>query len=975
MGLLPKFGTIEWEAVMRRNPIELRSRGLTERLEAAELARAIYHLAKRRHFRGKDLEENEDGSAFEGAENKEPSQDKDLGVRRSTIAALDRSRETLGQHLARTQPGQRTRGTHALRRHIADEFNRLWDAQKAFHSELLTETNKAYLADIIFAQRPVFWRLNTLGECRLEPGAPLAAKGSWLSMQRRMLERLNNIEIEGGNRRPLVAEERAAILAHLQVQGSMTFVAMRRLLEPLFQARGESARSVKFNLEAAGETKTPGNPVEAKLAAIFGDDWEDHPHKQAIRVATEDLRAADYGKIGEQRAVIKRERERAQDRHAIAATFAERFGASAEQVAALAQLSFPTGWDAFSVSALEKLVPELEKGVKMGELLNSPLQAEWHREHFPNRVQATGEILDKLQSPAHPDEAARMKQVRNPTVVRVQNELRKVVNNLIDFCGRKPDLIRIELARDVGKGQAERAEISKAMRDQEKQRKAAETELKKAGFAEPSRRDVEKWLLWKECGEKCPYTGDLISFDQLFRTGEFEVEHIWPRSRSLDDSYKNKTLCRKDINGSKGNQTPFEFFQKDADKWAAVQDRLMKMMASKGGAGMARSKVKWFLAEAIPDDFASRQLNDTGYAARQAMAQLKRLWPDLGPTAPVTVQAVNGKVTAHLRKLWGLNNLLGDSGEKNRGDHRHHAVDALTVACAAPGVTNRLSRYWQLKDDPRAAGAEAPHIAPPWTNIRQDAEKAVAEIIVSHRVRKKVSGPLHKETVYGDTGEVKFSGTTELALISERIALTDLKAEDIWNDSIDGKGYFIRDRKTRERIRVHVAAHDNNLSLAWKSPLYQGEGGALIKKVKCVKGRQKATMRAAHNGLVDPEAKHHLAIVRYPNGSVEGRIASLFDVAKRISRRLPIVERQLAGGGELLMTVHKGETLFLSHDGHQYWTVREIKSNSQITLAPHTEARPTKQAKTFKPTAKSLISAGARKVSVDPIGRVRKAND
>jgi CRISPR-associated endonuclease Csn1 len=69
--------------------------------------------------------------------------------------------------------------------------------------------------------------------------------------------------------------------------------------------------------------------------------------------------------------------------------------------------------------------------------------------------------------------------------------------------------------------------------------------------------------------------------------------------------------------------------------------------------------------------------------------------------APVNVQPVNGKVTAHLRKLWGLNHILGDTGEKNRADHRHHAIDALTIACTHPGVTNHLSRYWQIKDDPR----------------------------------------------------------------------------------------------------------------------------------------------------------------------------------------------------------------------------------------------------------------------------------
>ncbi len=960
VGLMPKFGTTAWDVLMQRDPIALRSRGLTEKLEADELARALYHLAKRRHFRGKDLEENEDGSAVEGGESKAPTEDKDLGVRLSTIAALDISGETLGTHLARTPPGQRSRGAHALRRHVEDEFNRLWEAQKVFHPEILTDTNKTHLSDIIFAQKPVFWRLNTLGECRLEPGAPLAAKGSWLSAQRRMLERLNNLEIESGNRRPLDQAERAAVLAHLHVQGSMTFGGIRKALEPLFQARGESAKHIKFNLEAAGEKSTPGNPIEAKLAAIFGDAWANHPHKSAIRAATEKLREADYGRIGAQRVVIKREQERVTDREAAAATFAVCFGATAEQVAALAKLSFPTGWDAFSASAIEKLMRELDNGVRMGAMLNSPAWAAWRQNTFPNRVQASGEILDKLQSPAHPDEAARMKQLRNPTVVRVQNELRKVVNNLINFCGRKPDLIRIELARDVGKGKVEREEINKAMRDQKEERRTAEEEMKKAGFAEPSRRDVEKWLLWKECGETCPYTGDLIGFDQLFRTGEFEIEHIWPRSRSLDDSFKNKTLCRKDINAAKGNQTPFEHFASDLDGWAAVQDRLMKMRASKGSPGMARSKVKRFLAEAIPDDFASRQLNDTGYAARQAMVQLKRLWPDVGPTAPVTVQAVNGKVTAHLRKLWGLNNLLGDSGEKNRGDHRHHAVDALTVACTAPGVTNRLSRYWQLKDDPRAAGAEAPHIAPPWASIRQDAEKAVAEIIVSHRVRKKVSGPLHKETVYGDTGE------TDGAY---RFFVRRKKAEALTR----GEYQDIRDPHVRQVMQEFLAAQGGDpKKIKWSSYPRVSDGGAEIKSVRLLVKQQRSLMAPVSTGYADLGSNHHIAIYQGPDGKAEFEVVSLFEASRRLAKREPVV-RRVRDGCRFVMSLAQGDIVdFPTGDKKGYWTVTGVWSNGQVIIKRTNDAN---GMTTSRPNPTSMSREGVRKVSVDPIGRLRKASD
>ena len=132
----------------------------------------------------------------------------------------------------------------------------------------------------------------------------------------------------------------------------------------------------------------------------------------------------------------------------------------------------------------------------------------------------------------------------------------------------KPDLIRVEIARDVGNSKRQREEKAAGIRRQERRRKMAREKLHENGIPQPSRADIERWMLWEECGHRCPYTGDCISFDGLFRAGEFEVEHIWPRSRSLDDSFRNKTLCRKDVNIRKGNQTPYELLRNNPEEWA-----------------------------------------------------------------------------------------------------------------------------------------------------------------------------------------------------------------------------------------------------------------------------------------------------------------------------------------------------------------------------------------------------------------------
>jgi CRISPR-associated endonuclease Csn1 len=967
-GLLPKHKSPEWEQIIQLDPLQLRSKALTEKLSPYELGRALSHLSKRRHFRGKDLEEAEDGTSVDGdGAPLSPSEIAELGIRQATIATLAATGETLGQHLAKRSKHERKRGVHALRSHVDREFQVVWAAQSAHHPDLLTEASKAHLHDIIFAQKPVFWRLNTLGECRLEPGAPLLGKGSWQSAQRRMLEKLNSLRIEGGNARPLTEAERAEILSKLQTQQAMTFPAIRKVLEPLFQAEGLSTKYIKFNLENGGEIKIPGNPIESKLAAIFGEAWEAHPQKQTIRETSYGrIGRADYGQIGEQRMVILRTAERAKSRAAAVAAFAKDFDLDETIASKLLELSFPTGWDAFSASAVAKLMPELERGVMMGQLLASPDWADWRNATFPHREQATGEILDRLPSPADKDERARQTRLRNPTVIRVQNELRKVVNNLIAFCGRKPDLIRLELARDVGLGKSEREEKSKGMRLAERRRAAARADLITKGFSEPAHRDIEKWLLWKECQEQCPYTGDSISFDALFRTSDFEVEHIWPRSRSLDDSQANKTLCRKDVNIAKGNRTPYEFYKANPDAWEDVKGRLWKMLAPKGKDGMTTGKIKRFLKEELPDDFASRQLNDTGYAARQAMEQLKRLWPDIGPTGKVYVQPVNGKVTAHLRKYWELNHILGDTGEKNRADHRHHAIDALVVACAHPGITQKLSAYWQAKDDPRAAGPEKPKLSPPWPTIRADAARAADEVIVSHRVRKKVSGPLHKETIYGDTG---LDVTTKAKTYREFVRRKKVETLSL------GEYEDIRDLHIRRVMKEWLRAKGGDpKKLNWSSYPRVTDNGPEIKSVRILVKQQISLMAQVSTGYADLGSNHHVAIYKRRNGKTEFEVVSLYEASKRKASRRPIVNRYREGC-DFLMSLSQGDMIKFAKDKEvTIWRVQKIASKGQISLLHHNDAS-VKEFSLFEPMVGGIVTRDAVKVSLDPIGRVRPAND
>lgn len=973
-GLLPKFGTPEWAALFARNdpargeqPDQLRARGLAQALSPHELGRALYHLAKRRHFAERQIPEDEKP----GKADADKDEEKATTARDQTKAALRDSGKTLGEYAASKAPHERKRGIHATREIVRAEFQRLWQSQTSFHPVLGESEFEAAVSDAIFAQKPVFWRRNTLGDCALVPGEAPAAKASWDSQQRRMLEKLNNLAIAGGNMRPLDESERAAILEKLRISRALSWPQVRKTLEPLFAARGQSAKRVKFNLEEGGDANLLGNRLESQLSDIFGAAWPRHPHQGAIREAAHArIFAADYGAAGN-RIVIRSESDRRAARAAAKASFERDFGISGEQAQALAELEFAAGWDAYSTKAIRLLMPELEAGTKMGDLLANPEREAWRNRHFPSRAQPTGEFRNRLPSPADPEEQARITKLRNPTVGRVQNELRKVVNNLIDFCGRKPDLIRIELARDIGLSKDQRKEKENAIKAQERKRKAAAKDLEEKGIPNAGDSDIEKWLLWKECAEEDPYTGKRISFDALFRRNEFQVEHIWPRSRSLDDSFRNKTLCETGENLRKRNLTPFECYRSDPSRWAEVKDRISKTAARKDEYAMKPGKVKRFVAETMPDDFASRQLNDTGYAARAAMAYLQKLWPDVGPTAPKTVQAVNGKVTAYLRRYWKLNYILAADGEKTRADHRHHAIDALVVACAHPGMSQRLSNYWQAKDDPRRAKAEEPQLAQPWPSIREDAARAAEAIVVSHRVRKKVSGALHKETVYGDTKEDVTKQRKTYRMFVSRKALTGLSKGDLDD---------IRDPKVAEIVKAFVDSKGGNpqkISFPPYPILRKGnpainEPDVEIRKVRVLHKQQLSLMAETSTGFTDLDAKHHIEIYKTSDGKIESEVISLKEAARRLAKREPVI-RRISSNRKFLMSLSKGEAVFIEAGPLQgIWIVASFESDGRAVLERHNDAI---SASRNRLVVNTLMRASPRKVSVDPIGRIRSASD
>jgi CRISPR-associated endonuclease Csn1 len=643
------------------------------RLEPQELGRALYHLAKRRGFSGR-------------AEESEKADPEDAAAR----AEAQKLREELGDRPlgAYLADQAKKRSRHHTREMVQREFERLWAVQRPHHPILSDPTFEARVHDLVFFQRPTFWRLNTLSRCQFCPDDQSEPKGSWAGQEFLLLEQLTKLRIAGANARQLSNQERSILIEHAHRQKAISWNGVRRALRKHWRDRGE-AEDPTFNMEVAKcETGIKGNIVECELRKIFGKAWDTQSQREAIRRKLHQrLWSADYLQVGNCRVEIRRPAEAEAMRREARVDMQRDWNLTEAQADALSKLELPGEWLGWSRTAVREMLPLMEQGRSVGELTRSPDCQTWRERTFPNRQQPTGEVRDRL--PSHPRS---MPQLRNPTVHRTLNELRKVVNNLLSLYGR-PDAIRVELTREVKESKQGRSERLSRNKRREAERKKAIADLEAHRVANPSSEDIEKWLLWKESHERCPYTGDHISFEALFREGKYQTEHIWPRSRSLDNTFANKTLCRTDVNIAKGDRTPYEMFAHNPDAWHATKVGLADCKLPKH---KVRRFIKETIAKAGTDDFADRQLADTGWSARVARDFLNRLWPDDGSKAPV--ETVNGRITAQLRHQWGLDAILNPEGwGKSRADHRHHAVDALAVALTSRSFVKRLADWHKRK--------------------------------------------------------------------------------------------------------------------------------------------------------------------------------------------------------------------------------------------------------------------------------------
>lgn len=714
-------------------PYLLRAAGVTQTLLPFELGRALYHLAQRRGFlsnRKSRAQEDADGSVA-------------TGIRQIHAAAGDK---TLGQFFAedvnvfahRTlKDGQRDPTTGRIRRRYTSrlmyqqEFAAIRNRQKEALGQL-TDAEWKEIERTIFYQRPLKSQRHLIGHCSIDPRSRRCLEALPIFQEFRLLQAVNHlvVRLADGSERPIGTEERKILLDALQVAGSMKLTEARK--------KAKLPKGAKFTIEE-WEESLPGHRTNQKLIAVFGDRWLQMPMAEREQIVCE---------------IVHFKKDDALRRRAM-----RDWKLDEDQVSRLLHTNLEEGYASHCRRVLFKLVAAMQDGTTY---------AEARKQEYPESFVA-GQSHDLL-----PPVRTWDREISNPAVLRALTEVRKVVNALIRRYGR-PSMIRIELARDLKNSREKRRRIWQQNQEGRKRREKAFNTLRESySIHNPNRLAIDKWLLADECNWECTYCGRAIGGADLFGPHPlFDIEHILPR-RYLDNSQGNKTIACRDCNHQKGNRLPAQAFS-----GARLEEILARVQRFPEYSRFR--KLERFKMTQVPEDFVTRDLNDTRYNSRQAANYLGLLYGGrVDANQQRRVATLTGGLTALLRRAWDLNAILSDSSEKSRDDHRHHAIDAIIAAVSDEGLVQDLSavaqQYESRTDRERAF---LPSVHEPWGGFHADVRGVIERMNVSHRATRTLAGPLHAESIYSKPHQE--GGQTEFRIRKE---LRSLSAKEIKGDQI-----------------------------------------------------------------------------------------------------------------------------------------------------------------------------------------------
>ncbi|MCW5766302.1 MAG: hypothetical protein KIT68_10040 [Phycisphaeraceae bacterium] len=491
----------------------------------------------------------------------------------------------------------------------------------------------------------------------------------------------------------------------------------------------------------------------------------------------------------------------------------------------------------------------------------------------------------------HPNDLPPAPLLSNPVVRRSIHEVRRHIVEYAAASGRFPDEVRIELAREakMGAKDADRVLFRNRLRARIRSSIIAEYNLE-SRTPNQQRAAVDRVVLAVQQGCRCPLCGQPGLTPRKAAEGQdCEIAHILPRTKGGHNGLGNSVLAHTRCNREMRQDTPRQYWERALKGGHAEGMRFVESIfgeverpkpseirAATGQALWAcyfdrrddARKTEQFTKD-IKDikDMTARQEAATKYAARQVMAYLSdalfggRGLPERGGERLIFNN--DGLWTARLRREWGLffdphdarSKGLSDAEEherkeKNRADHRHHAVDAAVIALCTAQVQNA----WESRERDALAAAKNPsdedelaayrraHPIPvpaPFKNaddLKQKLHAAVfgddkSERPIAHRpVKRKLIGALHEESLFGPVLDANGAFTGNYTARKSVLALSPnhLRVPDGWDalsakaregrasdgdrrasraqlaampDPPPGKSGIVRDRALRDQLR------------------------------------------------------------------------------------------------------------------------------------------------------------------------------
>lgn len=493
----------------------------------------------------------------------------------------------------------------------------------------------------------------------------------------------------------------------------------------------------------------------------------------------------------------------------------QKYGFKPEYAIMLSNISLQQDYGSLSSKAIRKIIPFLQAGHPYAKKdadkieIGAAALAGYNHSNIE-----TVEDLDKKLYKNKLDLLPR-NSLRNPVVEKILNQMVNLVNQIIDEYG-KPQEIRIELARELKKTAKERAKMNKDISDATKRNEDIKNLIiREFGIPNPTKTDIVRYRLWdelKDRGYKTIFTNRYIPREKLF-SKEIDIEHIIPKALLFDDSFSNKTLAYKtEENLRKSNRTAFDFISQDFNTSVENYETNVEawFLGGKGAISKAKRNKLLMTLKDIPDRFIERDLRNSQYIVRKARQMLLEVVPFVIPTT--------GNITDALRTDWGLINMMKELNlpkyralglikfEKRldigtgkmksyevicdwtkRNDHRHHAMDALTVAFTTHSHIQYLNNMNARRDEHHKKyrniiaienvitekQSDKRVFKDPMSNFRAEARMQIENVLISFKAKNKVTtkninkikikgknklkkkvqstprGQLHKETVYG----------------------------------------------------------------------------------------------------------------------------------------------------------------------------------------------------------------------------------